>query len=112
MSHLLLLFTEAWLLTCLIECPVMLLCSPRTKWVQAGLVGNTLTNPLLNLLLALIGTFCGRHGYYAALVIGEIGAVLLEMLLYYGFTNARLFKCGLISLSANALSFAVGLLVF
>lgn len=98
----------ALLMTEAIEIPVCLLWGMRGRDLIFVVLANVLTNPMLNVLYA-IACFYTAIPPAAALAVLEIAAVFTEWLVYRGATGAK--WPFLASLTANATSFGLGLLI-
>ena len=89
------------------------LCLPQGKaWWKVSLLCNTLTNPLLNVLL-LIGRALISNPVAVALLLLflEAGAVLVEAYVYKDFLKKAYKACLLFSVIANVFSFTAGSLL-
>ena len=98
----------ALLLTEAIEIPVCLLWGMRGRDLVFVLLANVLTNPLVNVLYAIAYLYTPIP-QAAALAVLEAAAVIAEWLVYRAATGAK--RPFLISLTANAASFGLGLLI-
>ena len=98
----------ALLLTEAIELPVCLLFGMRGRDLIFVLLANVLTNPLVNVLYAIACLYTPIPPA-AALAVLESAAVLAEWRVYRFATGAK--RPFLISLTANAVSFGLGLLI-
>ena len=95
-------------LTVVVECGLSL--AFRSKQLMlAVLLGNLLTNPLLNFALLLYIAFSGQY-YYAVLGVLELSAVVVETLVIKLMTECSALKAALLALLFNASSFCAGLL--
>lgn len=98
--------------TIVIEGALMALLFRRRDFVYYSLLCNLLTNPAVNLLLALVTASLGAALYYPALVLLEVTAFLVEayvLRLLCGFKTAKaLWQSALI----NTASFGAGLLFY
>ena len=96
-------------LTLAVELLFALLCRHRGKQLLLVALANVLTNPPV-VQAALLWRFYSLPGYPAAVAVLELLAVLIEGLIYAksrpGFAHPCMF-----SLTANALSFGLGLLL-
>lgn len=93
-------------LTILIEIPVFLLFWRNEGWWQSILfciLLNGFTNPLLNFAI---------ETWHADVYLLELGVVLLEMLAAMLVFSAKFVKSLAFSVSANALSYFSGVLMF
>ena len=104
-----LLLIAALALTIVVECGLSLAFRSR-QLSLAVLLGNLLTNPLLNLILLLYAVFVGEVHYYTLMAVLEMAAVLAETWVIRSLTDYPPLKAGLLSLFFNATSFGVGLL--
>ena len=98
----------ALLMTEAIEIPVCLLWGMRGRDLVFVLLANVLTNPLLNVLYAIACLYT-RIPPAAALAVLEPAAVIAEWIVYRSATKAK--RPFLTSLTANAASFGIGLLI-
>ena len=98
----------ALLLTEAIELSVCLLWGMRGRNLVFVVLANVLTNPLVNVLYALACLYTPIPRAVSLAVL-EIAAVLAEWLVYRAATDAK--RPFLVSLTANAASFAAGLLI-
>lgn len=107
MSYLVTLLS-ALLLTEAIEIPVCLLWGMRGRDLVFVLLANVLTNPLVNVLYALACLYT-KIPPAASLAVLEVAAVLAEWCVYRSAAGAK--RPFLVSLTANAASFGLGLLI-
>ena len=98
----------ALLMTEAIEIPVCLLFHMRGRDLLFVVLANVLTNPLLNVLYAIACLYT-RIPPAAALAVLEPAAVIAEWIVYRSVTKAK--RPFLTSLTANAASFGLGLLI-
>lgn len=115
MAEALLSLGRALLLTVAVEAPVAWLCGLRS-WRGQGvlLLVNVITNPLLNLTLALAamaGLHTVRSPFDAALIALECVVVMSEALMLKAALALPTRKAFLISLAANAASYLAGALL-
>lgn len=96
------------LLTEAIEIPVCLLWGMRGRDLVFVLLANVLTNPLVNVLYALACLYT-KIPPAASLTVLEVAAVLAEWCVYRYAAGAK--RPFLVSLTANAASFGLGLLI-
>lgn len=93
---------SALVLTLVLEgCFIFALTRSR-DWLAVSAAGNLITNPLLNVLNALLG------GALPQLFLLEAGAVIVEALLYRFVLREPVKKAFGLSFLANALSFLLG----
>ena len=97
----------ALLMTEAIEIPVCLLWGMRGRDLLFVVLANVLTNPLLNVLYAIAYLYTPIP--HAVLAVLEISAVAAEWIVYRRATGAK--HPFLASLTANAASFGIGLLI-
>ena len=98
----------ACLLTVLIETPFLALCGYRKRDDLIIIVcANTITNLLLNLVIALI--FRGHPGGW---IYPMEGAVVAAEFMIFSSAFGRSGKLFLLTLAANCLSYGIGLLIF
>ncbi|MBR4905891.1 MAG: hypothetical protein IKZ44_03475 [Clostridia bacterium] len=98
----------ALLTTEAIEVPVCLLWGMRRRDLIFVVLANVLTNPLLNVLYAIACLYT-RIPPAAALAVLESAAVAAEWIVYRSATQTK--RPFLVSLTANAVSFGLGLLI-
>ena len=98
----------ALLMTEAIEIPVCLLFHMRGRDLLFVVLANVLTNPLLNVLYAIACLYTPIPRA-AALAVLEPAAVIVEWVVYRSATDAK--RPFLASLTANAASFGLGLLI-
>ena len=98
----------ALLTTEAIEIPVCFLWGMRGRDLVFVVLANVLTNPLLNVLYAIACLYT-RIPPAAALAVLEPAAVIAEWIVYRSVTKAK--RPFLTSLTANAASFGLGLLI-
>ena len=98
----------ALLLTEAIEIPVCLLWGMRGRDLLFVLLANLLTNPIVNVLYALVSLYTPIPRV-ASIAVLEIAAVVTEWLIYRSATDAK--RPFLVSLTANAASYGAGLLI-
>ena len=99
------------LLTFVIEGAAILVLCRHKKYVYYSLLCNLLTNPAMNLLLALSLKLFGSGAYYPALVILELVVVFIEAVVYHYICGFGMKKAMMLSLFLNALSAAAGILM-
>jgi len=102
----------ALLLTLIIEGAAVLIIFRRAKYVCYSVLCNLLTNPALNLLLALSVNIFGGRAYYPLLITSELAVIFIEAAVYRYICGFGTRKSVLLSAVLNALSFAAGLLLF
>ena len=98
-------------LTVLLEGAVVLLWFRRWDYVYFSLLCNLLTNPALNLLLALLVGNCGLP-YGGTVAVLEVLAVLVEARVYRMLCPFTRGQALAVSLVCNAVSFGAGLLLW
>lgn len=98
--------TAALLITVTAEGVAGLLFSPRLKTALSFALGSLATNPLLNVCYRLSG------GSATVLWVGEISAVLLEAWICRCITGVSPRRALALSLALNALSYALGKIIF
>ena len=98
----------ALLMTEAIEIPVCLLWGMRGRDLLFVLLANVLTNPLLNVLYAVACVYTPIPPAFSLAVL-EVSAVVVEWIVYRSATGAK--HPFLASLTANAASFGLGLLI-
>jgi hypothetical protein len=102
-------FAFAWAVTVAIESPCVAAVYPGERWKMAGVcaIATSITNVAMNLLLP---RFLGVGMTF--LLVGEIGALLLEALVYALVRRPRDPGRALVaSAIANAASFSIGLVL-
>ncbi len=97
--------------TVVIEAAVLLLIRRDGKWLFPCLLGNLLTNPLLNLVYGWVFFRTSPVLSAVCLLILEICAVLYEAFLYDGLLLCGRKDALRVSLLCNAASFGTGLLI-
>ena len=101
-------------LTVLIEGVLVFAFVRKAETLYHSVLVNMLTNPIVNLVLILVGSFAvfeGSFVYYAVLAVLEIGAVITEWLLYYKMGDFGIKKALFASVSLNAASYITGLFI-
>lgn len=98
----------ALLLTEAIEIPVCLLWGMRRRDLVFAVLANVLTNPAVNVLYAVLCLYTPVPPAVSLAVL-ETAAMVVEWIVYRSATGAK--RPFLISLTANAASFGVGLLI-
>lgn len=94
------------LISSLFEAPVIWIMTKSLRWVKYNLLCNMVTNPILNLVLVLIGE--RRAAYYLALFVGEILVVVAEGMIYYRLMSCDKRDCLIRSMASNLFSAIVG----
>jgi hypothetical protein len=97
--------------TVVIEAAVLLLIRRDGKWLFPCLLGNLLTNPLLNLVYGWVFFRTSPALSALCLLALEACAVLYEAFLYDGLLLCGKRDALRVSLLCNAVSFGTGLLV-
>lgn len=98
----------ALLLTEAIEIPVCLLWGMRGRDLLFVLLANLLTNPAVNVLYAIACLYTSIP-QVLSIAVPELAAVVAEWIVYHRTTETK--HPFPISLTANAASFGVGLLI-
>ena len=93
---------SALVLTLVLEGVFIFAVTRSRDWLAVSAAGNLITNPLLNVLNALLG------GAVPQLFLLEAGAVIVEALLYYFVLKPSGVKAFGLSLCANLISFLLG----
>lgn len=109
----------ALVLTILIEGPVMLKLTSDKEWVKYNLYCNLVTNPILNVILALLREVVPYRSqvqkmlltYYLPLTVLEVVVVFVEAWFYTLMTNETKKECFRRSLITNGVSAGVGIIV-
>ena len=104
-------YLQALLLTFGIEGIAILILFRRIKYVYYSLLCNLLTNPAINLLLAVSYKLFGEGAYYLTLVIVELTAVFIEAVVYNYICEFGIKKAVMLSVLLNGLSFSTGILI-
>lgn len=103
-----LVFAINLLLTSLVELSLIYFVFRKWKLVYYCLLCNMLTNPVLNLILVLVGNVWGIK-YYPFYLIGlEIAVVLIEAFIYKMLGGFPVWKALRTSLFLNVVSFLFG----
>ena len=105
-------FLRALLLTVVIEGVAISVLFRCGKYVYYSVLCNLLTNPAMNLLLAISLSIFGEGAYYLTLVVVELAVIFVEAAVYNYICAFGMKKATLLSILLNALSFAVGILVY
>lgn len=98
--------------TIIIEGTLIALLFRRRDFVYYSFLCNLLTNPAVNLLLALVTTYLGTEFYYPALILLEVSAVLIEAYVYRTLCGFKTIKALCVSALANTISFGAGFLFY
>lgn len=99
----------ALILTIFIEAAAMFVLTRSAVWVFYNLLCNLVTNPILNLLLAVLMLFTDSAAiYYAALALGEGAVLAAEAKIYRLLSDESYPLCFRRSLITNLLSFLLG----
>lgn len=93
---------SALVLTLVLEGCFIFAVTRSRDWLAVSAAGNLITNPILNVLNALLG------GAVPLLLRLELGAVIAEALLYYFVLKPSIVKAFGLSLCANLISFLLG----
>ena len=110
-APLLLYFFALLALTAFVEGLLAFALFRRWRIVYDTVLCNLLTNPAMNILLALLVSLCGTGRYAWFVAVLEIAVVITEALVLRAlerWTYPKAFAC---SLFFNAASYAVGLLL-
>jgi len=100
------------LLTALVEGAAILIIFRRPAFVYYSALCNLLTNPAMNLLLAVSVSILGAGAYYPALILLEVVVVCVEAGVYMYICGFGIKKSVALSAFLNALSFASGTLFY
>ena len=96
--------------TCVIELIPLLFVRNSGQWIKASLLCNVITNPIVNVLLALASLVVSdRAIYIAIMILLEVAVIAFEAFIFRQVTGESVQKCILISAMINLCSFAVGL---
>lgn len=102
----------ALFLTCITEAVVQSFLKDRKKWIISGLLGNVVTNPLLNVIVLILYAFVDSECVlYSIIILLECVILFTEAGLYKLMLNKTYKACLLVSAACNAVSFSVGLLL-
>jgi len=104
-------FLWSLLLTFIIEGLAVLVIYRRKEYVYYSVLCNLLTNPALNLLLAVSVRVLGGSAYYPALVVLEPAVVLVEAAVYDYICGFGMRKSVTLSVILNVLSFTAGAVI-
>ena len=102
---------KAFLLTLVAEGVAVMILFRRKEYFYYCVLCNLLTNPAMNILLALSLRLFGREVYYIALIIAELTVVLIEAAVYNYICGFGIRKAAILSLFLNILSFSAGILL-
>ncbi len=105
-------FAAAFALTAAAEGALVLALTRSMRRVYASFLCNLLTNPALNLLLLGAVRFLGAGAYWPALAALELAVVAVEAYVWRLLTPLTWKSALFLSAGTNALSFALGLIVF
>ncbi len=99
-------------LTCIAEVVPLLFIKNRWSLVRTSLLCNVVTNPVLNVVVAMVLVGTNNYtAYYLVLALLEITVVFVEGLYYRHFVGIEYKKAFLVSLIANVFSYLVGAIV-
>ena len=101
----------SFLLTVITESAVILIVFRQKKYAYFSALCNILTNPALNLILALSVYYLGMRAYYPTLVAGELAVICVEAAVYTYICGLKAVKSVLLSTLLNGASFATGILI-
>lgn len=99
-------------LTVLIEGVAVIYFKPRKRVLLASVLGNILTNPLLNIAVIIVGFKFGSTVYVTAVICGELLAIIAETTVYRVLTGLNVRRCFMISMLANCVSYFVGVMLY
>ena len=99
------------LLTAAVEGTAALMIFRRKKYLYYSVLCNLLTNPAMNLLLAVTVRQLGAAAFSPALVVAELAVVYVEAAVYTYICGFGMKKSVMLSAFLNALSFITGLLL-
>ena len=98
--------------TCIIESIPFLFLQGKSKWIKTSILCNFITNPILNLILALLTVFITNNSVLIIIaVILEIAVIIFEAFIYHNVTDEKFRSCLILSALSNALSFGIGLIL-
>jgi len=96
--------------TILLEGFPLIVMRERKKWFKASLLCNVVTNPILNSSLILCTYFMdNKQNELFVMIVFEVVVVFVEAVIYSKMLNKEFWKCFIVSLVLNALSFFIGL---
>lgn len=97
-------------ITILLESIPALLTAQKLQWWKASLVCNVVTNPVLNVLVLLIGAIFAVDDIRTPIfLVLEVAVVFFEAWIYRRMLGRPYWVCLLVSFGANLLSFGIGL---
>lgn len=98
--------------TCIIEMIPFLFLKNCSKWIKTSFLCNLITNPIINLILALLTLLVTNNVIFILIAIAlEIAVIIFEAFIYYNVLDENMRKCIILSILSNILSFGVGLLL-
>lgn len=112
MTELIVSLVKALVMTVLLESIAIIYFKPRKRVLLAGLLGNILTNPLVNLVAITVGIKWGGTVYVIAVLCCELLAIIVEAKVYRVLTGLTVRRCFMISIIANCLSYFIGLMLY
>lgn len=99
-------------LTCIAEFVPLLFLKNRWSFVRTSILCNIVTNPVLNVVVAMVLVYTNDYtAYYIVLAFLEIAVVFVEGLYYKRFVGIEYKKAVLVSLIANVCSYVAGTIV-
>ena len=104
-------FLQVLLLTVALEGAVILVVFRRKKYVYYSVLCNLLTNPAMNLLLAVSFSLFGEGAYWLTLVLVELAVVIVEAAVYNYICEFGIKKAAMLSVLLNVSSFSAGILI-
>ena len=99
-------------LTCIIEIIPLLFLKNRRQLIKTSLLCNVITNPIMNIILAIFAVYVTNLTAYTGIVIVmEIAVIMFEAFIFYNLIEESIKKCVVISVIINICSFIVGFLI-
>ena len=99
-------------LTCIIEMIPLLFLKRRGKWIISSFLCNVITNPIMNIILAILAVYVTNLAVYICIVIAlEIAVILFEAFIFYNVMDESKRRCIIVSIVINTCSFLIGFLL-
>lgn len=99
-------------LTCIIEMIPLIFLKKRGKWIITSFLCNVITNPIMNIILAILAVYVTNLAVYIGIVIVlEIAVILFEAFIFYNVMDESKRKCIIVSIVINTCSFLIGFLI-
>ena len=81
-------------LTCIIEMIPLIFLKKRGKWIITSFLCNVITNPIMNIILAILAVYVTNLAVYIGIVIVlEIAVILFEAFIFYNVMDESKRKC-------------------